>query len=52
MTTGVTLVVVVPETTLVWSHLAWYEDEGPVHRREDVSWTQVGYEDTDWLVSA
>jgi hypothetical protein len=46
------LVVVVSEAALVRSHLARYEDEGPVHRREDVSRTQVWDEDTDWLISA
>ena len=46
------LVVVVPKSTLIRSHLAWYEDERPVHRREDVSRAQVRDEDADGLVSA
>lgn len=49
---SVALIVTVSKATLVWSHLARYEDERPVHRREDVSRTKIGNEDTDWLVSA
>jgi hypothetical protein len=50
MTTCIPLVVTVSKATLVWSHLSWYEDERPLHRREDVSRAQVRDEDTDWLV--
>jgi hypothetical protein len=52
MTTCIPLVVTVTKATLIRSHLSWYEDERPVHRREDVSWAQVGDEDTDRLVSS
>lgn len=51
VTSRVTLVVAVPETALIRPHLTRNEDERPIHRRENVSWTQAGDVDTDRFVS-